>query len=223
LTLLLYAITDRGDPWEAPCAGVEGQAVQVIVGNGLSALVSRHDTVPNLDPIAAWTYERVIEVAMADAAVLPARFGSLLADGGATEQMLRDRSVALTQTLDRIRGRAELSVRAMWTAAHGGSEPPPADAATGAAYMRARVEPERRARDVRRRISAALEPLAQATRYRRLLEPLTPVTAAFLVDRATIAEFVRRAEQLDRELVEADLICTGPWPAYSFVGEHACE
>ena len=217
MTLLLYAITDRRDAWKPPCAGVDQQPVQAILGNGLTALVSRHDVAPNLDRDAAWTYERVIESAMVDAAVLPARFGSLLADEGATEQMLRDRCAHLAQSLDCIRGHAELSVRATWAGAQAPGELPATDV-TGTVYMRARAEPERRARDLRRRMSATLEPLAQATRYRQLLHTSTAVTAAFLVDRARIAEFVRRAQQLDRELVDVDLICTGPWPAYSFVG-----
>ena len=63
-----------------------------------------------------------------------------------------------------------------------------------------------------------LDPLADASRYRLLARPTAPVTAAFLVKRDRTEEFVRQAVALDARIEEAELTCTGPWPAYSFVG-----
>jgi hypothetical protein len=39
---------------------------------------------------------------------------------------------------------------------------------------------------------------------------------AYLVDRARLGEFTAVVEQLDRGMPEVELVCTGPWPAYSF-------
>ena len=71
---------------------------------------------------------------------------------------------------------------------------------------------------MRDRIGAVLDPLADASRYRLLARPTAPVTAAFLVRRDRTEEFVRHAAALDARIADAELTCTGPWPAYSFVG-----
>lgn len=213
MTLLLYAITDGPPLGELP-PGVEGAPVWAISDAGLSAVVSRHDAAPTLDERAAWAYEQVIEAVMSDAAVLPMRFGSYVSDRAAAQEILRDRAPELTPSLERIRGRVEVSVRAVWPQ----EDVVAPEAGDGRAYMEARLGPERRARALRDRIHETLDPLADASRYRLLVRPTAPVTAAFLVKRDRTEEFVRHAAALDARLAEADLTCTGPWPAYSFVG-----
>jgi len=213
MTLLVYAVTDRPPLGELP-PGVEGAPVWTISHAGLSALVSRHETAPVIDERSGWAYEQVIESGMAQAAVLPMRFGSTLADRDAVVQWLDERARELSGVLERIRDRVEVSVRAVWAQ----GDETAAQVGTGREYMEARLEPERRARALRERIGQALDPLADASRYRLLVRPSAPVTAAFLVPRRATETFVARAAELDRELAEADLTCTGPWPAYSFVG-----
>jgi hypothetical protein len=39
---------------------------------------------------------------------------------------------------------------------------------------------------------------------------------AYLVDQERISEFVALVEQLDARLDDVELVCTGPWPPYSF-------
>jgi hypothetical protein len=40
--------------------------------------------------------------------------------------------------------------------------------------------------------------------------------AAYLVDRGAVGEFVARVRQLQRAHEELALVCTGPWPPFSF-------
>jgi hypothetical protein len=47
------------------------------------------------------------------------------------------------------------------------------------------------------------------------------VSAAFLVARERVEEFVRRTAALDAELAGGHVFCTGPWPPYSFSEERA--
>jgi hypothetical protein len=42
------------------------------------------------------------------------------------------------------------------------------------------------------------------------------VLDAYLVDRGRVREFVAMVEQLDDRLDDVELVCTGPWPPYSF-------
>jgi hypothetical protein len=41
---------------------------------------------------------------------------------------------------------------------------------------------------------------------------------AYLIERPALPGFTAAVETLQREHPEASLVCTGPWPAYSFVG-----
>ncbi|MDX6729997.1 MAG: Gas vesicle synthesis protein GvpL/GvpF, partial [Baekduia sp.] len=40
---------------------------------------------------------------------------------------------------------------------------------------------------------------------------------SYLVDEPVVGRFRNAVERLQREHPEAALLCTGPWPAYSFV------
>jgi len=41
--------------------------------------------------------------------------------------------------------------------------------------------------------------------------------AAYLVERPVVARFGSRVQRLQAEHPEAAVLCTGPWPPYSFV------
>jgi hypothetical protein len=77
--------------------------------------------------------------------------------------------------------------------------------------------------DVRRRAGRAAEivaPLGALARDRKLKvlpRPSIPLMAAYLVDRDRTEEFVARAAELDEDFEDGQLLCTGPWPPYSFV------
>ena len=87
-------------------------------------MISRHAHPPG-DPAldALWVHERVVERIMTDRAVLPMRFGSRLPDDDALRELLAARRQEFLATLQRVRGRVEVSVRAMQ---QGGERPPAA-------------------------------------------------------------------------------------------------
>ncbi|MDQ6834570.1 MAG: GvpL/GvpF family gas vesicle protein [Actinomycetota bacterium] len=219
MSLLLYAITDGGQTGQAQ-KGVGAQPVRPIGQDGLVALVSEHAMPPSIDEQSLWAFEAVIEAHMSDRTVLPARFGSLIEDAGAVEHLLRDRRSELQATMERIRGAVELSVRAIWPGGEPSSSPEderPATSGAGTDYMLARAALERRARRLAAALHETLDPFARSARYRILSRPTAPVTAAFLVDRDAADQFVARVKKVDVTLDDVDLVCTGPWPAYSFV------
>jgi hypothetical protein len=43
------------------------------------------------------------------------------------------------------------------------------------------------------------------------------LTAAYLVERGHLESFVAAVRRLDEERAERQVLCTGPWPPYSFV------
>jgi hypothetical protein len=216
VSLLLYGITGEHTGAE-DLRGVGGTPVRRIAAAGLVVLASEHDQLPPLSEETSWDFEHVIESAMKSGAVLPVRFGTLLATAADVEQWLEARREELMAKLEHVRGAVELSVRGVWAPA----QPPiaAASADTGTEYMRARLAPERRARELADRVHAQLDGLARASRHRILTRATVPVSAAFLIDQGTEEQFVRAVTGLDAGLDDTELVCTGPWPPYSFVSD----
>jgi hypothetical protein len=216
MSLLVYAIAD-GPLDNRGADGVGASAVRAVGTGGLVALVSEHERAPAPTEAALWAFDEVIESYMGDRAVLPARFGSMVQDAATLKALLDDRRGELTAKLGRVRGAVELGVRVSWRDLPAGS--PADDEATGTSYMLDRVAGSRRARDLAGRLDRVLAPLARAARCRVLARPAIPVSASYLVDRGRVESFAVAVSDLDAAIDDADLVCTGPWPPYSFAGE----
>ena len=219
MSLLLYAVADCSLAEAADGVGVDGCALEAIGEDGLVAIVSEHQRRPELTEDALWAFERGVELRMSDNAVLPARFGSVFAERQPLEAVLRDRRAEFMEKFERVRGAVELGVRASWPAAEPDSTPSGPDA--GSVYMRARLERGARARDIAAQIDDAVGSIARAKSCQVLTRPTVPVTASYLVDRERTDEFVTGVRALDATMQDTQLICTGPWPPYSFVGQES--
>jgi hypothetical protein len=146
-------------------------------------------------------------------AILPAQFGSLLPDEDAVRALLRGRCKDLLRRLGRVRGAVEIGLRASWR--DGAGAVPEARPQTGSSYLRDRLE----LRQSARQLASELDPLgalARGTRRALVPRPDLPVLDAYLVDRGRVREFVAMVEQIDDRLEDVELVCTGPWPPYSF-------
>jgi hypothetical protein len=219
MTLLLYGIADCDLDAADGGEGVAARRLQATGEDGLVALFSRHEDPPVVTEATLWTFERVIENQMSRHAVLPARFGSMFEQVQDIERALRERRNELTAKFELVRGAVELGVRATWPHAEGDSTPSGPNA--GASYMLARVAQGRRAREIAAEMRGALDALARATSYRLLSRPTAPVIASYLVERRRSDELAARVQHLDATMQGVELVCTGPWPPYSFVGEDA--
>ena len=153
----------------------------------VAAVVADRDAPPPT-PAARFHPEKVVAALTANGPVLPMRFGSTTDD---VAGLLGERAEEQAGALERVRGAVELGVREA-----GGSAPPPV---SGTDYLirRARFE----------RVHTALEPLARAA----VRGPRPPHLGAYLVEREDVDAFRARVAGLDD-----DLVCTGPWPPYSF-------
>jgi hypothetical protein len=68
-------------------------------------------------------------------------------------------------------------------------------------------------------VRALHEPLEQSARAARLRTSRAPnelVRAAYLVDRDSVERFVSLVGRLQEDSPELRILCTGPWPVYSF-------
>jgi hypothetical protein len=222
----LYAVCDASAPLSGtPLAGLDGALVWPVQADGIVAAVSLTGrcSVPAQAELA-WQHEHVVERLMEQAAVLPARFGTLAPDAEAVAARLRSRRAEFAAGLDRVRGRVEISVRVLWDDV---PDPPAARASpppSGRAYLLQRQSEEQAAQARRERGAALAESLhaalgaAAVDAVRQVLAtPRMLLTAAYLVDRGRVGEFQRGLDALSGQHGALRFMCTGPWPAYNFV------
>ncbi len=213
MSLLVYGIAEADDI-DTSGVGLDGRPLRAVAEGPLVAVVSDQDgRDPEPTPAALGAYERTVRRLMERGAILPAQFGSVLDDEAGVRGLLRWRREDLLARLERVRGAVEIGLRASWSdASRGRSRGWPQ---TGASYLRDRLE----LRQSARRVASELDPLtALALSSRRALVPRPdlPVLDAYLVDRRRVDEFVALVAQLGDGLDDVELVCTGPWPPYSF-------
>lgn len=231
--MYLYAITDRSELPAPASPGLSETLPFSIPCRDIAAVVSPFPVseVPATET-NLWRHEAVIEALMADRAVLPMRFGTVLAGEPAVQDVLEMHYGDFMAALGRVRGRVELGLRVLWEddgkwrmedgaqrAVDG--EPP---SASGRSYLLARLEEEQQRRARRREaqtlaaeIHASLNPLAVEDTQQVLLTPRLLLTAAYLVDRDQVPAFRRQVNVLAAGYSAFRFLCTGPWPVYSFV------
>ena len=230
MMLYVYAVTDRPEaPLPSRTGLDDGELVQ-IVWRDLAAVASLHGGgALAASEDALWRHEAVAESLMDDRVVLPIRFGTLLPSRQEVGDGLRRAYSRLVADIERLRGHVEIGVR-LWTAGQTGE---PAVAAehdngarrgTGSAYLWAKVARERTLRARRearlrmvRDYSGQNDEEARESRFDDDPDDPRGSSAAFLVPRDRVAPFrdlVNRAADAHPDVA---LLCTGPWPPYSFV------
>jgi hypothetical protein len=158
----------------------------------------------------------VVDALARSAAVLPARFGLSFADEEALERTVRERRDELEAALERVRGCVELGLRVLAPEPDGA----PVEPESGGDYLRARL----RETEERERLALGLhETLEGRARDARRSPPQGRwlLSAAYLVPAGGVDDFRGAVEELESAHPELALVCTGPWPPYSFAPEAA--
>lgn len=203
------------------CGGLDGAALERRSVDGLTAVFSRRagGSSPERLRDDALAHGAVVEALMARAtAVVPVRFGEVVADEAALADSVHARLPALRRTLGSVRGCVEISLR-VWGAA---DEPRAARPANGAEYMRARASAESRRRDALDGLHARLGRIARAASIRRgVADPRERLAAAYLVAAGRVDEARDVVEAFAAAHDDLTVVCTGPWPPFSFVEEPA--
>jgi gas vesicle protein GvpL/GvpF len=207
--IALYAITDDSGP-----PPPELERLEVVPIDGLAAVCTRASE-PEFSEDAFWRHEEVVEALMEDRDLVPVRYGTRLEDEGAVVRAVEERRDELLAALQRVRGAVELSVRVVAT----GKQPPvpsKGDEVSGAEYMRSRASGEA---DRKRASSAVHEPLSILARASAEGRPRAHELCrwAYLVGRESVDTFAAAVALLQDRHPELSILCTGPWPPYSFV------
>lgn len=220
-----YAVRAADGPGLPPRGrGLAGARLRTVRRDGLAAVYTAHRTFrPTPTPAQVRVHERVVEATGAQGPALPFRFGTVLADADRLAAVLTDRREELLAALARVRGRVELAVRALPTAAAAAPRPaapvpaPSADT-LGRDYLRARVARQRQIDRAAATLHAPLAALAAATVVRERPAPPAVFVGAYLVDRERVAAFEARAAAAADGLPTLAVVVSGPFQPYNFVG-----
>ena len=227
MALLLLAITKAN---LAPLAleGPSGRAVVRMDAAGLSAWVCPTDddaTFGRADLLAH--HQAVSRIHDHADGALPARFPTQM-DEVAVRSVLEARQAEYAVALERIAGRVELAVTAVWTDDASIDRPSSApDPATrpGTSYLRTRreafaVSDDRRARATR--LAEQLEAIAGAdlvaSKRQLCPSPTVALSEALLVPRG-VAEVL--TARLAPQTLGLRILVNGPWPPYTFAASNA--
>jgi Gas vesicle synthesis protein GvpL/GvpF len=205
----LYAITAAAGP-PLPTA----VALHAVPLGDLAAICAPAEEERDITADTLWRHEQVVEALMEDRDLLPVRFGTRLDDDDAAARSLAGRRAEFKRALERVRGAVELSVRAVFLDTAERVEP---TAETGADYLRLKRRITAAQETVANSVHEPLRALARAHVLRSPRAPAEALRAAYLVERGAVGRFSGLVAQLDEQQPELQLLCTGPWPPYSFV------
>ena len=183
------------------------------VGEGIDAIVSEAEggTAPTEEAIVA--HARVVDaLAASNDGVLPGRFTSDVAGEDELRRQLLDRQDRIRAALERVGGCVELGLRVLPAA----STDEPAQATSGSAYMRRRLDEVTRAQQLAHTLHESLAATARASTCSVLARRDLVLTGAYLVPRDEVERFQARLDEAQRGLEGVTLLATGPWPPYSF-------
>lgn len=188
----------------------------------------------------ARAHHEVIETVAKERPVVPMRLATVYSSEEAAAGMLRERADDLRQALTRLTGRSEWGVKghvAMPDDGAAGQHSETGDPASGpgAAYLRRRRAQLTARQDARQEAVASAQAvhaeLSRLSASARVYPPQSPeiaghpgvmvLNAAYLVAEDRAEEFGAAVTELAARHGALRLTLTGPWPAYSFVGQFA--
>ena len=233
--IYLYAIIDHPDISACVLSpGITGATVSTLAYAELAAVISRLEGDIVICEETLWLHEGIVEKLMTEHTVLPVRLNTVVDDEQKLVAILAQNYQRLLADLERVRGKVELAVRVFW---HGRSDrkadagamerkvPRSSSGATiGRDYMGMRLQEERHqqirrqcAQSVVQVIHGELSGLAAESDCKVLGTPEQVMTAAYLLNTDRVGAFGDRITELVGGHPELRILCTGPWPPYSFV------
>ncbi|WP_155057410.1 GvpL/GvpF family gas vesicle protein [Streptomyces blattellae] len=226
--------------------GVAGEPPKQLTHHGLVAVLS---TVPERDfaeePLRAhledldWltetarAHQSVIDALTVVTTPLPLRLATVFRDDSGVRIMMEAREAEFRRTLDRLEGRVEWGVKVYAEAEPAENGPPAGTPTSGRDYLRQRRSRARAHDDMWQhaetfasRLHATLSERAEDSRLHAPQNASLSgasgrnvLNAAYLVPRADSESFVELVDRTKDEEAGIRVELTGPWAAYSFVGE----
>ena len=218
----LYALLGAPPTCEAG-VGVCAERLRAVVVGGVVALVGDVAEVPTPSAVTLRAQDGVLRrLATVVDAVLPVRFGTLMADDAALSAALAPRTADLARALGRVSGCEQMTLR-VWGEVTAAAPALPLEGGPGTRYLAGRRAAHERGRRVpelepaRRRLGD----LVREERAERHDRPPLLATVQHLVPRGSSARYIDAIDTARDGLRPWRVSVTGPWPAYAFAEEAA--
>jgi hypothetical protein len=211
MQLHLYALVE--EPARLPeVAGVAGASLSSVAVDGIAAVVSAASETEDIEA-AVLAHAAVVEgAARLNDPVLPVRFSGPVPGANELMTTIARRRPEIEAGFERVRGCVELGLRVVLTSADVAGQTP----SSGREYMVARLNEIRAAEELADFVDVPLAALARERTRQVLATPKLILSAAYLIPRDALDSFRRRVDELGAKRRDAQLVCTGPWPPYSF-------
>jgi Gas vesicle synthesis protein GvpL/GvpF len=221
--LYLYAVIGE-QPRRDPGRGLGQERLRVLSGRGFRVVAGSLRATPAATPAALRRHDAVVRrIAGTVDAILPIRFGSVVADATAAARLLAPRASELGGRLGQVRGHEQMTLRLFDTRGPGRPRAGVADRAArrglgpGARYLAARrhcLDPG--GDPALGPLRALLHELVADERVQRHATPPLVASVYHLVPRDRRAQYRRRVARAAATLAPLRLTVSGPWPPYAF-------
>ena len=211
--LYVYALSSPGFPRRLSLLGRRLNCIDI---GDVDAVVEYSSSLGrSLDDIQL-QHRIVCRLAARASALLPARFGSIVAES-ALVALVMERQQEIRGALRLVRNCEQMTVRVFGPAGSESRDSSPM-ATTGTAYLIGRQE---RAHHVPPDVEVIRRELGELVKEERIAQGERGVRTVVyhLVSRRTVAQYRRRASVLPTLLSPHAVTVTGPWPAFAFAPE----
>lgn len=213
MPLLLYCMIEAELQLASAPHGVQGAAVEQVCDSGLCCFYSRIEQLVS-DPASvkdsALQFHKVVSSVFAQAAVVPFRFPTLVADVDELTSHLRQHAAEYRDALVRLRGMVQMEVRIS-------TAPPVAARESGTQYLRDRQERHSRLHDAAHNVRNRTQSILADWRER---DTNKGVHCYALVPRTQVMKFQEMVRSVEAPN-GLHVTVTGPWPATEFITPEA--
>ncbi|GAA3763473.1 GvpL/GvpF family gas vesicle protein [Terriglobus aquaticus] len=213
-------------------SGLFGNQIFLFPASDLAIVVSEHNleddtrvATPDNPDKPQRDHARVIAATFKHSPVLPFRFGTSFQDDDALRRAVRSNHRHFTDTLERLRGKAEMHLKVLvddnCAASKPGLRQP---TSTGKEYLSnlretasAQRERQSRARALQVQMHRMFLPIEEEVTCKRAGEGKMLLDIAHLIDSKCVERYQNKYSTATNELKGCQMQLSGPWPPYHFV------
>jgi hypothetical protein len=203
--------------------GMKRERLRAIRHRALSMIVGEMEAPPLAAPDLLRAHDAAVRrLSARSEALLPARFGSVVADEAEARRALRTQAADLAPALRLVRGCVQMTLRVFGTAApppaSKPSRPEVADVGPGLRYLLARAQEQEAAQSLPEieALRRELAPLVRAERIERHGRTGLVGTAYHLVERGRLSAYRAAVRRASPGVSPLRLHLSGPWAPYAF-------